>query len=194
MSKTTWKPGTMIYPVPAVMVTCGNSKENYNIITIAWTGTINSDPPMCYISVRKNRHSYNVIKETGEFVINLTTHELAKATDWCGVRSGSKYNKFKEMNLTPIKATEVKAPLIEESPINIECKVTEIKELGTHDMFLAEVVAVHADNKYLSKETGAFDLSKANPISYSHGHYYSLGKPIGKFGWSVEKKKKKPKK
>jgi flavin reductase (DIM6/NTAB) family NADH-FMN oxidoreductase RutF len=191
MAKTLWKPGTMIYPVPAALITCGNSSDNYNIITIAWTGTICSDPPMCYISVRKNRHSYNIIKNTGEFVINLTTEELAKATDWCGVKSGSKVDKFKEMNLTAVKAKYVKAPLIDESPINIECKVTEIKELGTHDMFLAEVVAVHADNKYLNKETGAFDLSKANPIAYSHGNYYKLGKRIGKFGWSVEKKKKR---
>ena len=193
MSKTTWKPGTMIYPVPAVMVTCGNTEENYNIITIAWTGTICSDPPMCYISVRKNRHSHAIIKETREFVINITTQELAKATDWCGVRSGSKYNKFKEMNLTPIPSEKVKAPLIKESPINIECRVTEIKELGSHDMFLAEVVAVHADDKYLNEKTGAFDLSKANPIAYSHGNYYNLGKHIGKFGWSVEKKKTKVK-
>lgn len=191
MPKTSWKPGTMIYPVPAVMVTCGDSPENYNIITIAWTGTINSDPPMCYISVRKSRHSHDIIKRTGEFVINLTTADLAKATDWCGVRSGSKYDKFKEMNLTPVPATIVKAPMIDESPICIECKVTEIKELGTHDMFLAEVVAVNADDKFLNTETGAFDLSKANPIAYSHGQYYSLGKRIGKFGWSVEKKKKK---
>jgi flavin reductase (DIM6/NTAB) family NADH-FMN oxidoreductase RutF len=191
MAKTLWKPGTMIYPVPAALITCGNSSDNYNIITIAWTGTICSNPPMCYISVRKNRHSYNIIKNTGEFVINLTTEELAKATDWCGVKSGSKVDKFKEMNLTAVKAKYVKAPLIDESPINIECKVTEIKELGTHDMFLAEVVAVHADNKYLNKETGAFDLSKANPIAYSHGNYYKLGKRIGKFGWSVEKKKKR---
>lgn len=191
MSKTTWKPGTMIYPVPAVMVSCGTKPEDYNIITIAWTGTINSDPPMCYISVRKNRHSYQLIKDTGEFVINLTTKELAKATDWCGVRSGKKYNKFKEMNLTPVAAEMVKCPMIEESPINIECRVTEIKELGTHDMFLAEVLAVHADDKYLDAETGAFSLAKAKPISYSHGHYFELGKPIGKFGWSVEKKKKR---
>jgi len=191
MPKTIWKPGTMVYPVPAVMVSCGNTEENYNIITIAWTGTICSDPPMCYISVRKNRHSHALIKETGEFVINLTTKELAKATDWCGVRSGSKYNKFKEMNLTPILAQHVKAPMIKESPINIECRVTEIKELGSHDMFLAEVLAVHADDKYMDEKTGAFDLSQANPIAYSHGNYYSLGKHIGKFGWSVEKPKTK---
>ncbi|MDA3894184.1 MAG: flavin reductase family protein [Salinivirgaceae bacterium] len=193
MPKTTWKPGTMIYPVPAVMVTCGNNPDNYNIITIAWTGTINSDPPMCYISVRKTRNSYKLIRDCGEFVINLTTKKLAKATDWCGVRSGARYDKFKEMNLTPIPATYVKAPLIEESPINIECKVAEIKELGSHDMFLAEVLAVHADDKYLDEKTGAFDLSKANPITYMHGHYYTLGKPLGKFGWSVEKTKTKKK-
>lgn len=191
MPKTSWKPGTMIYPVPAVMVTCGNSPENYNIITIAWTGTINSDPPMAYISVRKSRHSHKLIKDSGEFVINLTTEELARATDWCGVKSGSKVDKFKEMKLTPIKATKVSAPMIDESPINIECKVFEIKELGTHDMFIAEVIAVNADEKYLDPKTGAFDLSKANPITYSHGHYYTLGKPLGKFGWSVEKKKKR---
>jgi len=191
MAKTLWKPGTMIYPVPAAMVTCGDNSDNYNIITVAWTGTICSDPPMCYISVRKNRHSYNIIKEKREFVINLTTEELARATDWCGVKSGSKVDKFKEMNLTAVNAKIVKAPLIDEAPINIECKVTEIKELGTHDMFLAEVVAVHADNKYLDEKTGAFDLSKANPIAYSHGNYYKLGKRIGKFGWSVQKKKKK---
>jgi len=191
MSKTIWKPGTMIYPVPAVMVSCGDDLDNYNIITVAWTGTINSDPPMCYISVRKNRHSYEIIKRTSEFVINLTTQELAKATDWCGVRSGKKYNKFKEMNLTAIKAKKVKAPMIKESPINIECQVLEVKELGTHDMFIAEVVAVHADDKYLDDKTEAFDLSLAKPLVYAHGQYYKLGKPLGKFGWSVEKKKTK---
>ncbi len=193
MSKITWKPGTMIYPVPAVMVSCGDTEEDFNIITVAWTGTICSDPPMCYISVRKNRHSYDIIKKTGEFVINLTTKDLAKATDWCGVKSGKKVNKFKEMNLTPISASKVKVPMIKESPINIECQVLEIKELGTHDMFLAEVVAVNADKKYLNPDTGEFDLSKAEPIAYSHGFYYKLGKKIGKFGWSVQKKKKNKK-
>ncbi len=183
----------MVYPVPAVMVTCGNKPENYNIITIAWTGTINSDPPMCYISVRKSRHSHKLIKDTGEFVINLTTKELAKATDWCGVKSGKNVDKFKEMNLTPVKASIVSAPMIKESPINIECKVTEVKELGTHDMFLAEVVAVHADNKYIDPKTDSFNLSKAMPIAYSHGHYYELGTRIGKFGWSVMKNKTKRK-
>ncbi|MFA6404185.1 MAG: flavin reductase family protein [Salinivirgaceae bacterium] len=193
MPKTTWKPGTMIYPLPAVMVSCGAVEEEFNIITISWTGTVCSDPPLCYISVRKSRHSHAIIKRTGEFVINLTTQELAKATDWCGVKSGSKYNKFAEMNLTPIPAQWVKAPMIKESPINIECRVTEIKELGSHDMFLAEVLAVHADNSYLNPETGAFDLSKANLIAYSHGQYFTLGKPIGKFGWTVEKAKTKDK-
>lgn len=190
MSKVTWKPGTMIYPVPAVMVSCGNTEKNFNIITVSWTGNVCSDPAMCYISVRKNRHSHALLKENMDFVINITTESLARATDWCGVRSGKDYDKFKEMNLTPIKATHVKAPMIKESPINIECRVTEIKELGSHDMFLAEVLAVHADRKYLDKETDAFNLSKANPIAYSHGQYFNLGRKIGKFGWSVEKKKK----
>lgn len=192
MAKADWKPGNMIYPLPAVMVSVGNHPGNYNIITIAWTGTICSDPPMCYISVRKGRHSYQVLKETGEFVINLTTKELAHATDWCGVRSGRQYNKFEEMHLTPGKASVVKAPIIEESPINIECKVTEVKELGTHDMFIAEVVNVKADEQYIDPETGAFSLQKAKPICYSHGHYHEVGKKIGKFGYSVERKKRKP--
>ena len=193
MSKVLWKPGTMIYPLPAVMVSCGQNEEEYNIITIAWTGTISSDPPMCFISVRPQRHSYEIIKRTGEFVINLTTLELARATDWCGVRSGKKYNKFREMNLTPEKAEFVSAPLIKESPVNIECKVTEIKPLGVHHMFMANVLAIHGDEKYMNKETGAFQFDKAQPICYSHGKYYELGKFIGKFGFSVMKKKKKKK-
>ncbi len=191
MSKVDWKPGNMVYPLPAVMVSVGNSPENYNIITIAWTGTICSDPPMCYISVRKGRHSYKALKETGEFVINLTTKDLAYATDWCGVRSGRQYDKFKEMNLTPGKASVVKAPIIEESPINIECKVKQVIPLGTHDMFMAEVVNVKASEEYIDSTTGAFSLNKAKPICYSHGNYYEVGKKIGKFGYAVEKKKKK---
>lgn len=191
MAKQDWKPGNMIYPLPAVMVSVGDKPENFNIITIAWTGTICSDPPMCYISVRKGRHSYSVLKEIGEFVINLTTKDTAYATDWCGVRSGRQYNKFDEMHLTPGKALIVNAPIIEESPVNIECKVTEIKELGTHDMFIAEVVNVKADEQYIDEATGSFNLQKAKPIAYSHGHYYEVGKKIGKFGFSVEKKKKK---
>jgi len=195
MSKTIWKPGTMIYPLPAVMVSCGSTPEEYNIITISWTGTICTDPAMCYISVRPERHSYNIIKTSGEFVINLTTKSLAFATDWCGVKSGKNYNKFKEMGLTPVAANRIKAPLIEESPINIECKVKEIKELGSHHMFISEVVAVHADNKYIDTGTGLFKLNDSVPICYSHGKYYEAGQLIGKFGFSVEKiKKKNPRK
>jgi flavin reductase (DIM6/NTAB) family NADH-FMN oxidoreductase RutF len=190
MSKLIWKPGTMIYPLPAVMVSCGSLPEEYNIITISWTGTICTDPAMCYISVRPGRHSYNIIKKNGEFVINLTTKELAFATDWCGVKSGKEQDKFSEMGLTPIPASKVNAPLIKESPVNIECIVREIKELGSHHMFLSEVVAVHADEKYIDKKTGLFKLNDSNPLCYLHGKYYETGPFIGKFGFSVEKKKK----
>lgn len=192
MARTYWKPGTMIYPLPAVMVSCGQNPEEYNIITVAWTGTINSEPPMCYISVRPGRHSYDIIKRSGEFVINLTTEKLAKATDWCGCRSGNKYNKWQEMNLTPAPAKLVKAPIVEESPVNIECRVKNVVELGSHHMFIAEVLNVSVDDAYLD-ENGAFRFSKANPLVYSHGHYFGMGKKIGKFGWSVQKKKRKRK-
>ena len=185
MSKQIWKPGTMVYPLPAIMVSCGTMEES-NIITIAWTGTICTNPAMTYISIRPERYSYNMIKETGEFVINLTTKELAYATDWCGVRSGAQYDKFKEMKITKEKAEYVSCPMIKESPVSIECRVKEIKELGSHHMFLAEVLAVHADEKYLD-ETGKFCLEKCNLITYSHGQYYELGKNIGKFGFSVKK-------
>lgn len=190
MSKINWKPGTMIYPLPAVMVSCGEKPEDYNIITIAWTGTICTNPPMCYISIRPGRHSYDIIKRTGEFVINLTTSDLAFATDWCGVKSGRNFDKFKEMKLTPGKAEKVKAPIIVESPVNIECIVKEIKDLGVHHMFSAEVVNIQASEKYLDPNTGNFELAAANPIVYIHGKYYQTGKKIGKFGFSVEKKKK----
>jgi len=190
MSKILWKPGTMIYPLPAVLVSCGSVPEEYNIITIAWTGTICTDPPMCYISVRPERHSYDMIRSSGEYVINLTTTKLARATDWCGVRSGSKYNKFEEMNLTPEKASFVKAPMILESPVNIECRVTEIKELGVHHMFISEVLGIHADSRYIDPQDQALHLEKTRPIAYSHGKYYELGNFIGKFGFSVRKKKK----
>ena len=190
MGKVIWKPGTMIYPLPAVMVSCGDSPDNFNIITISWTGTICTDPALCYISVRPERYSYNIIKERGEFVINITTAALAFATDWCGVKSGRDFNKFREMKLTPGKASVVKAPLIEESPVNIECIVREIKELGSHHMFISEVVAVNADDKYIDENTGRFSLNEAVPICYSHGKYYETGRHIGKFGYSVEKKKK----
>lgn len=187
--RVSWKPGTMIYPLPAVMISCGETEEEYNILTVSWVGTICTNPPMCYISVRPERHSYEIIKRTGEFVVNLTNKELARATDWCGVRSGKDYNKFKEMKLTPGKAEVVSAPIIAQSPLCIECKVKEIIPLGSHDMFIAEVVNVLADARYIDKETEKFDLQKANLIAYSHGHYYKLGEEIGRFGWTVRKKK-----
>lgn len=190
MSKINWKAGNMLYPIPAVMVTCGNSVQNYNIITIAWAGTICTNPAMTYISIRPSRHSYDIIKETGEFVINLTTESLVKATDYCGVRSGRDVDKFKEMNLTIEKANHVSAPLIKESPVNIECKVTEIVKLGSHDMFMAKVLSVNVDDEYID-ENGTFHLSESKPICYSHGSYYKMGKELGSFGYSVAKKKKK---
>ncbi len=192
MSKVTWKPGTFLYPLPAVLVSCG-TMEKSNIITVAWTGIINTNPAMVYISVRPSRYSYKLIKEQGEFVINLTNKELAKATDWCGVRSGSKFDKFKEMKLHKEKANFVKCPMIKESPVSVECKVKEIKELGSHHMFIAEVLAINSDDKYIN-DKGAFDISKCNLIAYSNGHYYQMGKKIGKFGFSVQKKKKTKKK
>ena len=185
MSKVTWKSGTFIYPLPAVMVSCGTMEES-NIITVAWTGIINTDPAMCYISVRPTRHSYEMIKKTGEFVINLTTKDLAYATDWCGVKTGAKVDKFKEMKLTKEKANFVNCPMIKESPVSVECKVKEIRELGSHHMFVAEILGIN--------ENGAFDISKCDLIAYSNGNYYSLGKKIGRFGFSVQKKKKTAKK
>ena len=188
MSKVMWKPGTFLYPLPAALVSCG-TMEKSNIITVAWTGIINTNPAMIYISVRPSRYSYKLIKEQGEFVINLTNKELAKATDWCGVRRGIKYDKFKEMKLHKEKANFVKCPMIKESPVSVECKVKEIKELGSHHMFIAEVLAINSDDKYIN-DKGAFDISKCNLIAYSNGHYYQMGKKIGKFGFSVKKKKK----
>ena len=193
MAKVNWKPGTMIYPLPAVMVTLGSSPETQNVITVAWTGTICSDPPMCYISVRKSRHSHKILMKEKEFVINLTTEDLARSTDWCGVRSGKDYDKFKEMGLTPGKATIVKAPIIEESPLCIECEVVEVKELGSHDMFIANVVNVLADDKYIA-ENGEFRLQDSKLLAYSHGHYYKMGEGIGHFGFSVKKNKNRNKK
>ncbi len=185
MSKVQWKAGTFEYPIPAAMITCGDM-ENSNIITVAWTGILNSNPAMCYISIRPERHSYNIIKENMEFVINLTTKDLAFATDWCGVRSGAKFDKFKEMGLTKEEAKMVKAPLIKESPVSIECRVKEIIPLGSHDMFMAEVLSIDADEKYID-ENGAFDISKCDLIAYANGGYYELGKNQGKFGFSVKK-------
>ncbi len=188
MSRKEWKAGTFIYPIPAVMVSCGNMEKS-NIITVAWTGIINTNPAMCYISIRPERYSYNLIKESGEFIINLTNEKLAYKTDWCGVKTGNKVDKFKEMNLTKEKANHVSCPIIKESPVAIECKVKEIKELGSHHMFIAEVISIDADEKYINAK-GTFDISKCNLISYANGGYYCLGKKIGKFGYSVEKRKK----
>ena len=183
----------MIYPLPAVLVSCGATPDEYNMLTVAWTGTICSNPAMCYISVRPERHSYEIIKRTGEFVINLTTEALARATDWCGVRSGKDYNKWQEMGLTPAPASVVKAPLVEQSPVCIECRVKQIIPLGTHDMFIAEVVNVAVDEQYLD-EKGKFDMVRAGLMAYSHGEYFTLGKSLGHFGWSVRKKKSKGRK
>lgn len=186
--KQNWKPGTMIYPLPAVLVGCGDSPETWNLITVSWVGTICTNPAMCYISVRPERHSYGLLRRTGEFVINLTTEEMARATDWCGVKSGSEYDKFRETGLTPVRGAMVSAPVVEESPLSIECRVVEIKELGSHHMFIAEVVNVQADDRFIDKETGEFRLRDAGLIAYSHGHYHKLGEEIGKFGFSVKKK------
>ena len=192
MAKQSWKPGNMVYPLPAVMVSCTDGKGNDNIITVAWVGTICTNPPMVSISVRPERHSYQMIKDTGEFVINLTTEKLAFATDFCGVRSGKNFDKFKETGLTKEPADVVKAPMILESPVSIECRVKEIKELGSHHMFIADVVAVHADERYMD-ENNKFDLSKSQPIVYSHGEYLGVGNKIGTFGYSVKKRKKSKK-
>jgi len=205
VAKKMWKPGTFIYPIPAVLVSSGDMK-NSNILTVAWTGIINTNPAIVYISVRPERFSYKLIKENREFAINLTNEKLAYATDWCGVRSGEKYDKFKEMHLTKEKANFIKAPLIKESPVSIECKVIDERDYGSHTMFTAEVLSIDADEKYFDEngevllidadekyfdENGAFDISKCDLIAYANGGYYRLGKKLGKFGFSVEKKKHK---
>jgi flavin reductase (DIM6/NTAB) family NADH-FMN oxidoreductase RutF len=189
MAKQTWKPGNMIYPLPAVMVSVTDGMGNDNIITIAWAGTICTNPPMVSISIRPSRFSYEMIKQTGEFVINLTTEKLAFATDYCGVRSGRDVDKFKEMKLTKEKADFVKAPMIGESPVSIECRVKEIKELGSHHMFIADVLAVHADEAFMDKDN-KFQLNDSRLLVYSHGEYLATGKKLGTFGYSVRKKKK----
>ena len=189
MAKQTWKPGNMVYPLPAVMVSVGTKDGRDNIITIAWTGTICTNPAMLYISVRPERYSYEMIQESGEFVVNLTTEALAQATDYCGVRSGKDVDKWKETGLTKGKANELKyTPIIEECPVNIECKVREIQKLGSHDMFIADVVSVQVSDEYLD-ETGKFCLNESGLLAYSHGSYLSLGNQIGTFGYSVKKKK-----
>ena len=188
--KKDWKPGTLLYPLPAVIVSVGKEENEYNLLTVSWTGTICSEPPTCYISVRPERYSYPVLKKNKEFVINLTSTKMAYATDWVGVRSGKNFNKFKEMRLTPAKAHVVDAPYIEESPLCIECRVKDIIPLGTHDMFISEVVNILADEQFIHPKTGAFDMKKAGLLVYVHGKYYGLGEFIGKFGWSVKRKTK----
>ena len=178
--KESWKPGTLIYPLPAVLVSCGATPEEYNLLTVAWTGTVCTNPPMCYISVRPERHSYEIIRRTREFVINLTTRDLARAADWCGVRSGRDYDKFREMGLTPGKALQVAAPIVEEAPVSIECRVRQVMPLGSHDMFLAEVVAVQVDAAYIDPATGRFCLERACPIVYSPGEYFASATSAGR--------------
>jgi len=187
MAKQKWKAGNMVYPLPAVLVSCGDKEGNVNLMTAAWTGTVCSEPPMVYVSIRKERYSHHMIKETGEYVINLTTEKLAEATDFCGVRSGRDMDKFKEMKLTPVKGELQYAPMVAESPVSIECKVTEVMELGSHDMFIAEVTAVYVDEQYMDAK-GSFHLEKAEPLVYSHGQYYGVGKHLGGFGYAVRKK------
>ena len=187
MSKQSWKPGNMLYPLPVVMVSCNRKGEKPNIVTVAWTGTICSDPAMVSISVRPVRYSHDIIGETGEFVINLVTKDLTYATDYCGVRSGRDVDKFKEMNLTPLPSKMIDAVGIEESPVNIECKVVEVKKLGSHDMFIAEVVNVTVDDRYMD-ENNKFNLNDSDLVAYSHGEYFTLGEKIGTFGYSVRKK------
>lgn len=187
-----WRAGNMLYPLPAVMVTCRRGDEKPNIITIAWTGTICSDPAMVYISVRPERYSYDIIKETGEFVINLTTERLARAADLCGVKSGRDIDKFEYCGLTPAGSRHVSVPSIAESPVSLECRVKDIVPLGTHDMFIAEVLSVSVDPSYID-DNGKFDLSAASPLVYSHGEYFGLGRYIGRFGFSVQKKRSRRK-
>lgn len=186
--KQDWKPGTMIYPLPAAMISCGSHPQEYNIFTASWVGTICTNPPMCYVSIRPERHSHGIVKRNMEFVINITTEELARVTDWCGVKSGREFNKFEETGLTAGTSSIVQAPYIEESPLCIECRVREILSLGSHDMFIADVVNVKADEQFIDPDTNKFRLEDAKPLAYSHGQYYGLGEHLGHFGWSVRKK------
>lgn len=187
--KVSWRPGTMVYPLPAALVTCGSTPEEWNLLTVAWTGTICSDPAMLYISVRPERYSHSLIEKNMEFTLNLTTADMARATDWCGVRSGRDHNKWKESGLTPIPGEKVASPTIEESPLSIECRVKSVMRLGSHDMFIADVLNVRADDRFIDPDTGRFSLEKSGIMAYCHGHYYELGRLIGKFGFSVQKKK-----
>jgi flavin reductase (DIM6/NTAB) family NADH-FMN oxidoreductase RutF len=187
-----WKPGTMIYPVPAVLVSCGKFGGVQNIITVAWTGVVCTEPAMCSIAIRPQRFSYGLIRRSGEFAVNLTTAAMARAVDWCGVKSGREFDKFRETGFTPLPAKFIGAPLIGESPVSLECRVKEMRELGSHHLFLAEILAVHADPSYFDPRSGHFDLAASEPLCYCHGHYYRMGSYIGKFGFSVEKKRKRP--
>lgn len=187
MAKISFKPGNMLYPLPVVMVSVADKEGNTNIITIAWAGTVCTNPPMVSISVRPSRYSHHMLVETGEFVVNLTTQALAFATDYCGVRSGRDVDKWKEMHLTPVQSDKVKAPCIAESPVNIECRVVKVEKLGSHDLFMAEVVAVHVDEAYMDARAASISTTPV-PVVYSHGEYYCLGKKLGRFGYSVQKK------
>ena len=189
MSKIDWRPGTMIYPVPAALITVGSTPEEWNPLTVAWIGTICSDPAMLSISVRPERHSFPILMRNMEFTVNLTTVEMARAVDWCGVRSGAEYDKWKETGLTPLPGVKVASPTIEQSPLSIECRVRQTMDLGTHTMIIAEVVNVRADSRFMDPETGRFMLEKSGLLAYVHGHYYALGEMIGKFGFSVQKNK-----
>jgi len=181
----------MIYPLPAVLVSCGATPDEYNVFTAAWVGTLCSDPAMCYVSIRPERFSHDIVERNMAFTLNLTNRALARATDWCGVRSGRDYNKWQEMHLTPVKGEQVDAPYIEQAPVSIECRVRDIMKLGSHDMFIGEVMNVIADERFIDPATGALDLKAADLITYCHGQYYTLGEPLGHFGWSVRKKKAK---
>lgn len=194
MTKVNFKPGNMLYPLPAVLVSCGSMQDGeINLITVAWTGTVCTNPPKLYISVRPERHSYDMIRNSGEFVVNLTTRSMTRATDYCGVKSGRDVDKWKECRLTPIAADTVSCPMVEQAPVNIECKVDQVLELGSHHMFIADVTAVHVDEDLLD-EKGTFHLEKAGLMAYSHGRYFDLGKELGSFGYSIRKRKKKHKK
>lgn len=188
-----WKPGTLIYPLPAILISSGDDCENYNLFTASWIGTVCSNPPMCYVSIRPERHSYQLIKDRMEFGLNLTTVSMAHETDWCGVVSGREHKKFEETGLTPEKARFIAAPLVQESPVSLECRVRDIIHLGSHDMFLSEIINARADERYIDPKTGAFDMEKAGLLVYSHGEYFSLGEFLGYFGWSVKKGEKPPK-
>ena len=192
MGKITWKAGTMLAPLPPALVSCG-TLEKPNVMTVAWTGIIASDPALTYVSIRPSRYSHEIISETKEFVINLPTYKMLEATDFCGVKTGRNVDKFKEMNLTAARCAKISAPQIAESPVSIECKVIEVKTYGTHDMFLAEILAVDVDEEYID-DKGALDIEKAGLLAYAHGHYYTLGRKVGSFGFSVNRERLKKKK